>query len=299
MNRRHFLRTSLFSLAVIPVASRTGIGRSLLYPGGSREFQGQDVLSSLINKAKVDGWKNKPIGQLMGLIGMELRGTPYVAGTLELYDDREVCSANLLGLDCVTFYEVVLGVARMIKADQHTPQDLLAQLTLMRYRNGNLTDYASRLHYTSEWFADNAAKGIVEIITESLAGSEKYTKRIDFMSTHISAYKQLKNNPAMVKEIQAVEKTLNETTRYYVPKVNIKKAAPELQTGDIIGITTSIKGLDVSHTGLCYRDEKGTLRLLHASLTQKKVVLDTELHTYLAGNAKQTGIFVARPLDLS
>lgn len=297
MNRRKFLRSSFLSLAAVPVISRSGLGRAFPSPDDSIEFKGQNVLARIIEKATSLGWHDRPIGDLTGLVGLELRGTPYVAGTLELYTDREVCSANLLGLDCVTFYEAALGIARMIKTGQGSPEDLLGQFALMRYRGGEPGDYASRLHYTSEWFADNAAKGIVDVITKNLKGAEKYTKRIDFMSTHTSAYKQLDGNPGMVTEIEAAEQRLNQATRYYVPKAKVQQAEPELQTGDILGITTSIKGLDVSHTGLCYRDEKGTLRLLHASLTQKKVVLDTALHSYLADNKKQTGIIVARPLS--
>ena len=299
MNRRTFLRSSFLSLAAVPVLSKSGLGRPLPFPEDTAEFKGENVLARIIQEAETLLWYDHPIGDLTGLVGLRLRGTPYVAGTLELYEDREVCSANLLGLDCVTFYEAALGIARMIKTGQSSPEDLLGQFALMRYRGGEPGDYASRLHYTSEWFADNAKKGIVQVITADLKGAEKYAKRIDFMSTHTSAYKQLKANPEMVGEIEAAEKRLNQATRYYVPKGKIQQAESGLQTGDIIGITTSIKGLDVSHTGLCYRDEEGTLRLLHASLTHKKVVLDSALHSYLAGNKKQTGIIVARPLTVS
>lgn len=298
MNRRRFLRNSLTTLALVPLGRSFLSARPLPYPGGLGEaFEGAPVLESLLAKASADNWQQQSIGNLVATIGLELRGTPYVAGTLEIDDDREVCSANLLGLDCVTFFETALGVARMIKAGDSGPTDLLAELTLMRYRGGKLTDYASRLHYTSDWFADNARKGLVDVVTRSLPGAEKYGKKIDFMSTHVSAYRQLSEEPILVDEIKAVERRLNESARYYVPKAKVSRAESELHSGDIVAITTSIAGLDVSHTGLCYRDESGTLRLLHASLTHKKVVLDMELSKYLAGNGKQTGIMVARPLE--
>ena len=297
MNRRRFLQNSFVSLALLPLAGRTGYARSPLLPGNPKTFQGAEVLAAILTKANTEGWTRQPIGQLTGSVGLELRGIPYVGGTLELYEDREVCSANLLGLDCVTFYESALAIAQMIKAGEHSADDLLASIAHMRYRNGKVTDYASRLHYVSEWFTDNAAKGVVEVVSQSLPGAETYEKRIDFMSTHVDAYKQLKANPAMVTEIKAAEQRLNKQTRYYIPKAHIRKAQPQLKTGDIVGITTSIKGLDVSHTGLCYRDSEGVLRLLHASLTKKEVILDSELHTYIADNSKQTGIIVARPLE--
>jgi muramoyltetrapeptide carboxypeptidase len=93
-----------------------------------------------------------------------------------------------------------------------------------------------------------------------------------------------------------VERNINARTMYYVPKTKVKAIEPKLQTGDIIGITTTIKGIDCSHTGLCYRDENGLLRFLHASLTKKQVMLDDELSVYLASVAKHTGIIVVRPV---
>ena len=261
-------------------------------------FQGEEQFRGIIRKAEANVWKEKPIGELVGLIGLELLGIPYVGGTLELSIDNEVCSANLLGLDCVTFYETVLGIARIIKQNKSEPEDLLNELTFMRYRNGQITDYTSRLHYVGEWYSDNEAKEVVEDITSTLPEATEYDKKINFMSTHSDAYKQLKSHPELVEEIETIENDLNTIERYYLPKAYIEETEKNLQTGDIIAITTSIKGLDVSHTGLCYRDEDGRLRFLHASLDQKKVVLDTDLHEYIAGKKKQTGIMVARPIEI-
>ena len=74
---------------------------------------------------------------------MALRRTPYVASTLELYDDREVCSVDFRGLDCVTFFELALAFARMLKRDERTPAALLADVTFLRYRGGHVTDLQS------------------------------------------------------------------------------------------------------------------------------------------------------------
>lgn len=298
MNRRLFLRSTLLSVAGTALARRVGSATPLPFPDNPKDFQGEKAFERILKKAAEKGWKEKPIGDLMGAIGLELLETPYVGGTLELYENQEVCSANLLQLDCVTFFESVLGMARLIKLGQTTSADLLAQLTRMRYRNGVVTDYTSRLHYISEWYTDNEAKGIVTVVTPTFPRAEKYAKRINFMSTHVDAYKQLKANPKMVEKIKDIEKGLNAVERSYVPKGYIGETEKNLQTGDIVAITTTIDGLDVSHTGLCYRDEKGTLRLLHASLTKKHVTLDTRLHDYLAGNTKQTGIMVARPKEV-
>jgi hypothetical protein len=242
-------------------------------------------------------WVDRPIGALVGAIGMELRGTPYVASTLELYGDREVCSANLLGLDCVTFFEIALDFARMLKEGGSTPEELLKEISYTRYRSGTAIDYTSRLHYTSDWIHDNEAKHVVEEITRELPGAEQFTAEAYFMSTHPDAYRQLKANPKLVPAIAETERRINSRAKHYVPKEKVEAAEPRLQTGDIVGITTAISGLDCSHSGLCYRDGRGVLRYLHASSSRKQVVLDEELSKYLMSVTKHTGIMVARPLE--
>lgn len=263
-----------------------------------RQFSGEGVFKRLTATAAEREWEKLPIGELTAAVALELRGTPYVGATLELYDDREVCSVNLLGLDCVTLFESALGFARMIKRGaQPSPDALLEQVTYTRYRNGRLTDYTSRLHYTTDWFYDNEQKRVVKVLTRELPGAVKFTKKVDFMSTHPASYKQLKANPDMVSVIAEVERELNDRNMYYIPKDDVAAMESELRTGDIIGITTTINGIDCSHTGLCYRDEQGTLRFLHASLDKKEVILDDQLSKYLARVSKHTGIMVARPID--
>ncbi len=307
MNRRNFLRNT--SSAAFAVAALPWLGPLRLLPSSSprpslldepKQFSGEGVFNRLAGIAVERQWKNLPIGDLIGAIGLELRGTPYVGATLELYEDREVCSVNLLGLDCVTFFEVALNFARMVRRGvQLTPSALLEHVSYTRYRNGRLQDYASRLHYTTDWFYDNERKHVVQVITRELPGAIKFTKTVDFMSTHPNSYKQLKANPALVPAIAESEQLLNARTMYYIPKEKVAAVEPKLKTGDIIGITTTINGIDCSHTGVCYRDEKGTLRFLHASLDKKEVTLDDQLNKYLARVSKHTGIMVARPVDIS
>ncbi len=71
----------------------------------------------------------------------------------------------------------------------------------------------------------------------------------------------------------------------------------KLRSGDIIAITTSIPGLDVSHTGMIAVKD-GTPYYLHAPLSGGAVQLSQgSLASYLAGAGKQTGIIVARPME--
>ena len=277
------------------------VGPDRVWAGGqdASVFQGRDVFDRLLAQAREGRWSALPVGERIGAVGMAMRRTPYVASTLELYDDREVCSVDFRGLDCVTFFELAIALARMLKRGERTPEALLAEVTFLRYRGGQVTDYASRLHYLSDWFFDNQAKHVVRLITPELPGAERFTRRVSFMSTHPGAYRQLKASPDQVAKIALREAEINARVTSYLPKDKVASAQRLLLTGDIIGVTTTIDGLDCAHSGVCYRDEAGIPRLLHASTTQNAVVLDEDLATYVASVRTHSGIMVARPLEVA
>src|SRR2546422_6123075 len=191
LERRAFV--SLVGKALVG-AGALAISRPDPVPARDREpnvFAGQETFERLLMLGRAGAWSELPIGERIGAIGMALRQTPYVAATLELYDDREVCSVDFRGLDCVAFFEPCLAFARILTRGGRTPEALLSEVTFLRYRGGRLTDYASRLHYTSDWFVDNQDKRVVRLITADLPGATRFTKLVGFMSAHPEAYRQL------------------------------------------------------------------------------------------------------------
>ncbi len=121
------------------------------------EIGDQGLASALIEKRS-----DEQLAELMGNLGMLLLGTKYEGGTLE-GPGAEVCRADLTGLDCVTFFENALGMARILKKGTPTFDAFLRELTFTRYRGGALTDYTSRLHYTAEWMGDNCSSGFDDL----------------------------------------------------------------------------------------------------------------------------------------
>src|SRR5262245_62265455 len=89
----------------------------------------------------------------------------------------------------------------MLTRGERTQDALLAEVTFLRYRGGQLTDYASRLHYLTDWFWDSQAKGVARLITPELPGAARFTRRVSFMSTHPAAYRQLKASPEQLAKI--------------------------------------------------------------------------------------------------
>ena len=69
----------------------------------------------------------------------------------------------------------------------------------------------------------------------------------------------------------------------------------DIRDGDIIAITTSKAGLDVSHVGFAVWGKDGRLHLLNASSIHKKVILEPmTLYQYMQKHPSQTGIRVIR-----
>ena len=232
------------------------------------------------------------VGELMLRIGLDFRGTPYTAKTLDL-DLEENLVINLREFDCTTFVENCLAIALTVKSGQLTFETFCAELEKIRYRNGQMNGYTSRLHYFSEWITDNTSKGLVSDVTAKLGGV-KHQVLLNFMGTHPNSYPQLRENPEWIIKIKQIEKRVSENQYYFIPRDKIAEHEPELADGDIIALTTRIPGLDVSHVGLIYR-KTGNIFLLNASSIDGKVELTRlPLTEYLKGSKSVTGIFVVR-----
>lgn len=242
-------------------------------------------------------YKALPMNELVIEVGKSFMGTPYVGGTLDENPNTEEVVIKITGLDCVTFVENALTFSIMIKEGKNTIEDYKATLERVRYRDGKNTGYSSRLHYFSDWIYDNQKKGLVVDITKEIGGVP-YQKTIDFMTNHTGSYEQLSNDPNNVNEMIEVESNINSREIYFIPKDNISSFYDKLQTGDIIGITSTIEGLDVAHTGYVYK-ENGNTYLLNASLKDKQVEISPmDLQDYVMGNSKQGGIIVARIVEI-
>ena len=254
--------------------------------------------------AMKQGSKDLPIGERVVSMGKLFLGVPYVGGTLEVDSLNESLVTNLRQLDCVTFYENALAMARSIKtASTPSFQSFRSQLAHLRYRGGDLEGYASRLHYSSDYFYDNNQRGTMTNVTQDVGGplARADKREINFMSKHRNSYKQLKADVNQYDLIKLAEADINERGGFvYIPKESVPRVEGNIQNGDIIGITTSITGLDMSHTGIAVRGDDGMLRFMHASSALNKVVIsEGSLSDYLAANAKQTGIVVMRPLEVA
>lgn len=276
----------LLHLSITTIFSQSNLSDTELESNAIKTFD------EIVSKYKYDNYYS--INNLMLKIGHEFLGKPYVGYTLEKNENEQLV-VNLSEFDCTTFAENCLALARTLKNPVCTFDSFKKELTKIRYRNGELTDYTSRLHYFSDWIFDNEKKNIVRNISCE-AGNVPFNNYVDYMSQHSESYKMLKNRLNFVNIISATEKEISARQSCYIPKGEIQKYESQIQDGDILGITTNIKGMDISHVVLAIFENE-QLHILHASSKYMKVVVSTEtLSQYLANRKDATGIIVARPL---
>jgi len=261
-----------------------------------------DIFTAKVRTGLEAGWDTLPVNTAMARLGETFVGTAYVPKTLDP-EGPERLVINFRGLDCVTFVETVFSVVRFLRfpdaegllADRPAAEDAYEELLAgLRYREGVVDGYASRLHYFSEWLSANAGRGLVRPLTRELGGARDDAP-LDFMSTHPDAYRQLADS-VVLERIRAMEARLSETPRWVLPEAEIAAAAAGIESGDIIAATSTVDGLDVAHTGLALW-QGGTLRLLHAPLVGEEVqISERSLAERIVAMEGQDGIMVARPL---
>ena len=220
---------------------------------------------------------------------------PYVAGVLDENSTEELV-LNTDELDCTTFveYAIALTLAPM-KENNYKDEEVFAEyIQKLRYRDGKIDGYTSRLHYMTEW-AENAIKaGILEDVT---AAHSQFTMQVQtgYMTSHPNLYRQLANNSDNIQKMRAIEQRINGTTIHYIPQANLPNDGYDwIHDGDIIMFTTNEPGLDIAHMGLAFKIS-GKLTLMHASSIEGKVVVSkVTINKMLQDHPKWTGIRVLR-----
>ena len=107
---------------------------------------------------------DESITDIVADIGKTFIGTKYAAHTLEDKGDEQLV-INLSGLDCTTFVENALVFARLIKTGKSSFRDYENELQKIRYRNGVINGYPSRLHYFTDWIVLRTSSSESSVLT--------------------------------------------------------------------------------------------------------------------------------------
>ena len=252
-----------------------------------------------VNQCKADKSSQKKLspggnlsyGDTIVEIGRLFINLPYKAGTLENLG-KEKLIVNVSSFDCTTFVETVLALARCIVAGKLSPSELRKNLTLIRYRQGKIDVYSSRLHYFTDWLRDNEMKKIIKDISRHF-DAEAQRKKINYMTLNRASYSALKNEFEFQK-MRLVEKNLSRKVFHIIDRDKVSRQKMKIKNGDVIAFATKDEGLDVAHAGFAIWQGKN-LHLLHASNNEGGVVISKRtLVAYLKSNKKFTGIIIAR-----
>ena len=216
----------------------------------------------------------------------KMLGVPYVAGTLDGNEEEQLV-VRTDALDCTTFVETVLALCIADKRDARSFDGFKKALTDVRYRDGVLDGYASRLHYFSDWIRNNEQMGFVKECTSETSCAQPQELWLNFMTTHVDSYQPMKKNPALVEVMAAQEKNWQGTIVSYIPKekLNLPPEELKIKDGDILAMVTNIKGLDIVHVGFAFWKDNH-LHLLHASSSAKKVIEDPKTQYESSGKTK-------------
>lgn len=249
------------------------------------------IISRILNDAYSTNLQNP--NERIGHIARMFLGKPYVAHTLECTPEQ--LSINIDELDCTTFVETVIAMAYTVGEGRTSWRDFVSNLEKIRYRDGDLDGYSSRLHYISDWIVNNSYRGNLQEVTSDF-NCESYTiKTLDFMTTHRDSYKALSDENEYTK-LKNHEIGYRRHRYPYIKTSTLKNKEIQnlLKDGDIIALTTKTPGLDVSHMGLIAIVE-GVPHLMHASMKAMKVIIDPlPLHKYLNNSKSLTGIRIIR-----
>jgi hypothetical protein len=140
-------------------------------------------------------------------------------------------------------------------------------------------------------------KGIIKNISKEIGGrSVKFN--VDFMSSHPGYYLELRKYPEFIHVIQKQEKEIGRREYSFISKENVSGLEKKIHNGDLIAVTSGIKGLDINHVGIAVRMDDGRIHLMHAPNVGLSVqITDIPLSDYLAKIKKDTGIIILRAIE--
>lgn len=235
--------------------------------------------------------------EAVAIAGKHFIGVPYVGHTLE--GDTEVLRVYTDKLDCTTYAETAAALAKTAMSGRNSWRDFIYNLKNIRYRNGEIDGYASRLHYISDWVANNRYRGNLKDVTQQLPGAKEVIKTVEFMSANRRRYPALADNDSLYMRIKDIESAYKNHRYFHIPTraLGSKDVQSALREGDIVGLTSTLKDLDVTHMGIIvFKD--GVPYLMHASSSLGRVtVSDEPLAEFMRRNRHFAGIRVIRLAD--
>ena len=229
-------------------------------------------------------------GELVAWYAEQQLAIPYRGGLLDEPEEEQLV-VTLDGSDCVIYVEMSLALARTTMLSETSTNTFREQLKNLRYRDGKIDGYPSRLHYFSDWLLSNQDQGLIRLLFQNDDLPEVTSP--DIMTSNPENYPHIDGNPATLEAMREIEQRLADRTLYYIPVERIAEFENRLQTGDILGIVTDRAHMDIAHTGLVKMLE-GRAGFYHASVVGEVMVDPKSVYEYTRDRSDGIGIVVAR-----
>jgi hypothetical protein len=237
---------------------------------------------------------DESFGALIVRVAEAALGRPYADPPAT--DGAEVVNLNVDAFECVSFVESSLAMARCIWQNTPTATCFSKEIVAIRYRDGRIDGFPSRLHYFEDWLGDNARRGHMTLMANQLGG-EPMMRHTAYMTDHAGLFPALRDADVF-RRILAMEHHLSAQPQVIVMREMVGAIEPRLLDGDIIAVTTRRSNILVRHAGLVQLGPDRTVHLLHASSAHHKVTRTKEsLAEYINRRPEREGIMVARPLS--
>ena len=270
-----------------------------------------ELLLQLHKKSIEQNIAHHPLGQIMKWVALQLLNQPYVNGLLDLHQPEYVY-ISLTNTDCMLFIEEVLVASMLIKANKLTLPNFITYIKRVRYHgNEEKPTYCTRNHYFKDWALDNIQKKMVVDIALPLT-KIVYPYKAEIISNNL---KRSPHSPHYVDLKCIVERERYINTNYtsgsdgythklgFIPLKLLPKYLNKIQDGDIIGIvraslgSTKVMNSDaIHHLGIALVGDNGEVGMINASSlsTKRKVIITTNLMSYLARFSDSQGIILLR-----
>ena len=221
--------------------------------------------------------------------------TPYGAHTLDV--QPEILTVRLDSLDCMTFVETCMALAYTVGEQRNSWRDFVYNLRRIRYRNGEVDGYPSRLHYVCDWAVDNQHRGNFSDVTRNFPRHNEIMRTIDFMGSHRKNYPALADS-ATYARIRSIEGGYRQHRFPYIKTIDLgnKLVKAAFRNGDVLGFVSNMKDLDVTHMGIVVKETPTSEpHVLHVSLTDGKVeISDKPMADFVKRNRQWLGVRVFR-----
>lgn len=226
----------------------------------------------------------------------EFEGVPYGGGSQGCPQAHTL--VNVRQMDCMTFVENFWAIAftrHLVSQMKEQPGDdelfaiYIQNLNAIRYYEGKNIRNEDRIQYLTSGFIQLEKAGVLQPVGKGTGKSLQ--KPIHYVSTNKAKFGGFSDWPF----IRAREQEMSAYEYVFFPKSGIAQYAPIARDGDLVGLVTTVPGLDVSHCGVITLKE-GKVHMTHASSVKKQLVVAQNLEDYLASRSTISGIVVYRPV---